>query len=132
MHRIGQYQIGLTQLTMQPLCDLLATAEDPLASFQEYTEVVGNDLYGQPIEAGLPVASWSWNRPMSQTDFNTLVDLFTDAGGSRLYIRTRNNVGGGATDYTTYTAFMARPTGTYNTGEIEGVAVNFVALIVVP
>lgn len=132
MHRIGQYKIGLTEVGMQPLCDLLGTVEDPLADFREYTEVVGNDLYGQPIEAGLPVAAWSWNRPMSQTDFNRLVDLFTDAAGARLYIRTRNNVGGGAPTYSTYSALMARPTGTYNAGEIEGVTVNFGALILIP
>lgn len=128
MHRIGQYKIGLTEIGMASLCDVLKIGDDPVASFQEYAEVVGDDLNQMPIEAGFPNATWRWDRPMTQEDFNTLLGYFASASGTVIYIQTRNNVGGSASDYTVYAARMKRPTGTHVTGMWEEVEVQFVAL----
>lgn len=132
MHRIGQFQIGLTEIGMVSLCDVLDIGVDPISSFQEYADVVGDDLNQMPIEAGFPTAAWQWNIPMTQKDFNALVGYFTSALNAVVYIRTRNNVGASASDYTTYAARMKRPTGTFNTGMWGEVEIAFVALEVVP
>lgn len=124
-YRKGQYKLGSTS-TPDPLCDILHEREDPLSDFQEFTTVVGSDLTGAPIEAGLPTATWHWPR-LSQTDYNLLVGLI-----GNVYLRTRNNVGGGATTYGDYSAVMARPQGTYEYGEWTNVSVNFVEMILIP
>lgn len=137
MFRTGQYQIGLDpgysfsvapETFMQPLCDVLDSDEEPISEFQEYTDTVGTDLNGMPIEAGFPTASWAWNNPMTQKDYNTLLGYFASALGSLVYIRTRNNIGGSATAYGVYSAVMGRPTGTFNFGMWESVQVSFVML----
>ena len=128
MLRVGQYKIGLTEVGLQALCDVLQTRDDPISEFLEYAEVVGADLNESPIEAGFPRAVWRWTSPLTQTDYNTLMGYFTAASGADMFIRTRNNVGGGSETYTVYSARMKRPSGTFSSGHWEEVECQFVAL----
>ena len=117
--RVGQYQLGATEVGMQSLCDILEERREPESTFQEFAEVVGSDLNEVPIEAGFPRASLTWVR-LSQTDYNTLVSYMGVA-----YIRTRNNVGGGSESYGNYSSVMARPQGTFSNGEWVDVTASF-------
>ena len=117
--RVGQYQLGATEVGMQSLCDILEERREPESTFLEYAEVVGSDLNEAPIEAGFPRASWTWER-LSQTDYNILVGYL-----GTVYIRTRNNTGGGSEDYTNYSGVMARPQGTFSNGEWVDVTASF-------
>lgn len=120
--RIGQYQIGLTQLGMLPLCNVLQSRIDPTSDYQEYTDNGDSDLNGAPIEAGFPTATWHWDR-LSQTDYNTLLGFI-----GVCYINTRKNQGGGATDYATFSAIMPRPKGTFESGEWTDVSADLLML----
>lgn len=126
MLRVGQYKIGTTLVGMQALCDILKERIDPECTFQEYAEAVGTDLTGATIEAGFPVATWHWER-LSQTEYNTLLVYI-----GTVYIVTRVNTGGGSEDYLTYSGVMARPKGTWSSGEWVDVSVDFTMLVLIP
>lgn len=126
-HKIGLYASGVAG--MKDICELLHIGADPISTFQEYTEIIGNDLNGQPIEAGLPQATWTWAL-MPQKDFEYLLD-FTNA---HCYIRTRNNSGASGFDFDNYSCYASRPVGEFSeeTPLIRtNVSITFVALVVV-
>lgn len=114
---------------LQGICDVLDIGVDPVSTFQEYSEVVGNDLNGAPIEAGLPMASWQWD-VMTQTDFQRLLNYVSSGTSAYVYIRTRNNTGQSGVDAANYLAVMARPAYEGREGLIlRNVTVNFTALV---
>lgn len=92
---------------MKDLCALIA--EDPATTtYQEYSEVVGEDLDGAPIEAGLPRAAWQWDR-LSQAEFDALLDYTDPSASACVYIRTRVNMGASMPEFATFLAVMHRP-----------------------
>lgn len=114
------------------MCTLLDIAIDPVSTFQEYSEVVGTDMTGAPIEAGLPMASWAWD-VMTQTDFQRLLDYVSSGASAYVYIRTRNNTGESGLDCANYLAVMARPSFSEREGLlVRGVTINFTALVLQP
>lgn len=126
-HKIGLYSSGVS--AMESICDLLEIGADPITTFQEFAAAVGNDLNGQPIEAGLPVATWTWD-VMPQKDFDRLL-VFAN---QRVYIRTRNNSGASGFDFANYAGYCSRATGepdpSYPLAR-QNVSLSFVALVVV-
>lgn len=114
---------------IKDLC--LYAAEDPEATYQEYSEVVGQDLNGANIEAGLPRASWRWAQ-LSQAEFDALLDFTGGAASAPVYIRTRVNTGALLSEWGTFLAVMQRPVST-PAGQIvhNDVAIDFVAMVAV-
>lgn len=126
-HKIALYASGVAGL--KDICTLLNVGADPVSTFQEYAEIIGNDLNGQPIEAGLPQATWTWAL-MPQADFEYLL-AFTNA---HVYIRTRNNSGASGFDFANYSCYASRPVGEFSeeTPLIRtNVSITFVALVAV-
>ncbi len=70
------YKIGSTLETLTAIEEVL-TDTDPDGiypfpfKFRSYAEIVGKDLTGAPIKAGLPFAGWHFEW-MSRTDYATL------------------------------------------------------------
>lgn len=127
-HKIATQAQGVAGF--KDMCTLLDVGVDPLSTFQEYSEVVGTDLTGAPIEAGLPQATWSWD-VMTQTDFQRLLDYVSSGASAYVYIRTRNNTGASGLDFNNYLCVMARPQFSEREGLIvRGITVNFTAMVV--
>lgn len=113
---------------MHDICNLLNVGIDPVSTFQEYTEVIGNDLNGAPIEAGLPQATWAWD-VMSQSDFQYLLNFIGATGSGSVYVRTRNNSGESGYDFANYLAVMTRPVAEEREGLLmRGVTVTFLQM----
>lgn len=127
-HMISMQVNGIAGL--KGICEILDIGVDPISTFTEYSEVVGTDLTGAPIEAGLPQAAWSWD-VMTQTDFQRLLDYTSSGASAYVYIRTRNNTGESGLDFANYLCVMARPQFSEREGLlVRGVTVNFTALVV--
>lgn len=125
-HKIGLYASGVAG--MEDICSLLNIGTDPVSTFTEYTEIIGNDFNGQPIEAGLPQATWTWET-MPQRDFEYLL-AFTN---QHVYIRTRNNSGATGFDFANYACYASRPTAELSDESPlirKSISISFVALIV--
>lgn len=126
-HRLGTSAGGVAG--MSDICSLLNIGSDPQSTFQEYTEIVGSDLTGAPIEAGFSIATWTWDR-MHQADFDYLLNLASDSASASVYIRTRKNAGASGFDFGNYSAIMKRPKWTSRDGlTMNGVTVEFVSLV---
>ncbi len=123
---MGNYYIGASVATLFPVTGLTSDGADPHPSqFVEYAEVVGTDLNGAPIEAGLPRCTWNWSE-MDAAGFDALTDYFTTNAGI-VYIQTRTNVyASDAYTFATYKARMARPRGETVPGKrYSGVTIEF-------
>jgi len=121
-HKIGLYTGGVSG--MKPICDILQIGIDPISTFQEYTDIVGVDLNGQPIEAGFATATWTWEI-MPQSDFDRLLEF----ANARVVIRTRHNSGASGFDFGNYYAYCSRPTAEVDGLIRRGVEMKFIALI---
>ncbi len=60
---MSNYKIGATLVGLADITTLLTdTQAEPFpAAFQDYAEIVGKDLAGAPIKAGLPKAKWHFD-----------------------------------------------------------------------
>lgn len=113
---------------MNDMCNLLSVGVDPETEFVEYTEVVGADLTGAPVEAGFPKATWRW-AVMPQSDFQWLLDFIASTGSGNVYLRTRNNSGASGFDFANYSAIMARPKAGARQGLlVRDVVIEFIGL----
>lgn len=123
----NSFQIGTSVETMQDVRVLCGRNPDE-SSFQEFTEVVGADGAGQPIEAGLPIAAWKWGL-LTQAHFDELRNLASGASAS-VYIRTRTNEGAPHYRYKTFAATVKRPKAGSQPGELrKAVVLEFVNLV---
>lgn len=126
---MGNYKIGANVAGLVAVSTLSNDATDPHPTqFVEYSEIVGADLNGAPIEAGLPRCVWKWEQ-MDAKGFDALVDYYTTYGGI-VYITTRTNVFA-STVYTfaNYKTRMARPTGeTIPNKRYQNIEIVFTAL----
>lgn len=118
---------------MKEICDLLDVSNDPISTFQEYSEVVSQDLTGANIEAGFPTATWHWEQ-MNQADFQRLLNFIGSTGSGNVYLHTRLNQGASGYTFRTYSAIMQRPIGGERQGQnVMDVNINFVMLeLIVP
>ncbi len=105
------YKIGASVAALVEVGTLSDDHTDPHpTTFQEYSEIVGTDLNGASIEAGLPRCTWHWDE-LDAKGFDALCDQFAAASGVR-YITTRTNVySGSAYTFQNYLCVMARPKG---------------------
>lgn len=128
-HLIGTQAGGVA--AMKSICNLLEIGIDPISTFQEFTETVGVDLNGAPIEAGFATAQWTWEI-MPQKDFDRLLGLVSNGASADVTIRTRNNSGASGFDFSNYTAIMQRPkVGTRAGLLMRNITVEFTTLVVV-
>ncbi len=70
---MSSYKIASTLLGLADITTLLTdTGAEPFpAAFQDYSEIVGKDLTGAPIRAGLPKAKWHFDW-LTRDDYATL------------------------------------------------------------
>lgn len=128
-HKIGTYAGGVA--AMKSICDLLEVGIDPQSTFKEYSETVGNDLTGAPIEAGFPTASWTWD-VMPQKDFDRLLGLVSNGASAQVIIRTRNNSGTSGYDFDNFSAIMNRPKAGIRDGLVlKNITVDFSMLVAI-
>lgn len=127
---MSRYRIGTQAGGVAGMSDVCVYAgTEPQSTYQEYTEVVGQDLNGSNIEAGLPRAAWTWAE-LSQSEFDAILDLLGTGSSAYVYIRTRLNTGASDSDFANFLAIMQRPTSTVE-GRIvhREVEVQFVQLV---
>lgn len=114
------------------ICNFLTIGIDPISTFQEFTDKVGVDLNGAPIEAGFATAIWTWD-VMPQQDFDYLLGLVSNGSSAEVTIRTRNNSGASGFDFADYTAIMQRPKAATRIGIVlKNITVEFVTLVLIP
>lgn len=127
IERRETFQIGTSATNLQDVRVLVGRNPDE-SGFQEFTDLVGEDGAGNPIEAGLPTATWKWEL-LKQADFDELRNLSAGASAS-VYIRTRTNAGMDNYEFRTYAATMRRPRAGSQPGLLrKGVVVEFVNLV---
>lgn len=106
---MSNYRIGTQAGGVAGMADLCRyTDVDPDSTYQEYTEIVGQDLNGAAIEAGNPRAAWSW-RDLSQAELQYFLDLLGSSMSVYVYIRTRKNTGALLSEWGNFLAIMTRP-----------------------
>lgn len=126
---MGKYYIGATIVGLAAVTGLSDDGTDPHpTTFIEYSEIVGTDLNGAPIEAGLPRCTWRWEQ-LDAKGFDALMDVYVNNSGV-VYITTRKNVySGTAYTFANYKARMSRPTGDTIPGKrYSSVEIQFTAL----
>lgn len=80
---------------------------DPFpAEFQDYSEVVGTDLNGAPVTAGLPRAKWTWEW-LPQFEIDRLL-TYCPSDNASVYIRTETMYGT-KRKFKIYQATMLKP-----------------------
>lgn len=129
-YQIATFAQGVAGL--KDLCELVR--EEPQSTYQPYTEAVGSDLTGAPIEAGLPVAAWSWDW-LSQDDIDQL-QQYCSGMSAQVYIRMPKDSGTRRVSGT-FLAVMHRPklgspedreTGNQSTPQARPVEITFTML----
>lgn len=125
--RRSTFQIGLSADNLQDV-RVLAGRDPDESVFREYTDIVGEDGAGNPIEAGLPIASWRW-KLLTQSNFDALRNVCAGASAS-VYIRTRTNEGDTHYRFKVFAATMKRARAGSQAGELrKDVIVEFVNLV---
>lgn len=99
-YKLCKYSDGIGALT--DIREILAnTAANPFpASYQSFSEVVGTDLNGAVIKAGLPRVTWHWDW-LDRADYNALTAFV-----GRVFIETPDASG----TFARYSAVMSIPT----------------------
>lgn len=121
------FQIGTGVGTLQDV-RVLAGRNPGESFFQEFTEVVGQDGAGNPIEAGFPTAVWKWDL-LTQAAFDELRNLCAGASAA-VYIRTRTNEGAPNYAYKIFAATMKRPRAGSQPGQLrKDVTIEFINLV---
>ena len=94
--------------------------------FTPYTQIVGQDLNGADILAGLPICEWDWSF-LFKDDIDALLDYVTNNQPTPVYIRTRTYDG----SFANFAANMNVPL--YDAPvnrQCKNVKVKFTALVV--
>lgn len=118
--------------------DLTGMTESNIASFQptppnEYTEGIEVGISGErrPIELGFPSARWTWDYPLTASQWGVLMAFVGTAASAEVYIRTRTNqILGTEYEYKNFVCIMRRPKGSpIAPFRFEDAEIEFIGLV---